>query len=263
MMPFDRMDKFNGSLSVYQSMLKHIAPEDCPCSIFVDYDTGVVEEDTEGVKTKDIVADVCSWPVFHGDIRELKKKGTYRNIVMGCLVEDGSKTRMGRSTEAKNRLLDVDTVIQTVTKRAVSVTNFLLNGLRVRVYTNQDVIVINHIRRLLDLRTLVASIETHGATAISTLKWKSFKDSAVFVENAVLARIGEDELRLQFREFVRRLGKLGSTLNGKENTSIFAMFIDPKLELFRYCSMFEHVFMWKYVLIIPFQGHQGRHLCPG
>jgi hypothetical protein len=246
-MPFDRMDNFNRSLFTYQTMLQQILPLDCPCCIFVDYDTGEIMEDTDDVKTKDMIQEVCSWPVFHRDVGELKVKGSYRNVVMACLVEDGSKTRMGRNIEASNRLLDVDSVIKTVAKRAHSVTKFLLEGLRERVYISKDVVVINHIRRLLDLKTLGASILTHGASSISNLKWRSFRDSAVFVENAVLTRISEDELRLQFREFIRRIEKLGTTLSGKDNTSIFALFIDPKMGLFKYVYNVmvnvEHVFI--------------------
>ena len=45
----------------------------------------------------------------------------------------------------------------------------------------------------------------------------------------MFSRISADELRLQYREFMRRLGQLAPTLNTKENTEIFGMFLDPNL----------------------------------
>ena len=45
----------------------------------------------------------------------------------------------------------------------------------------------------------------------------------------MFSRISADELRLQYREFMRRLCQLAPTLNTKENTEIFGMFLDPNL----------------------------------
>ena len=41
-----------------------------------------------------------------------------------------------------------------------------------------------------------------------------------------------DELRLQYREFMRRLGQLAPTLNDKYNTQIFGLFLDQNLDHF-------------------------------
>ena len=151
LMPFNRMDRFDKSLASYSFMLKHISPEDCPCSMLFDYETFQLQEDW----LEKEITEVCYWKTDHADVREIKKSGTYRNVIIGCLVEDGSRTRVGSVTEAKNRLLDIDSVLTTVSTRALDVTTFLFEGLKSRVYTNNDRILINHIRRLLDIKTLI------------------------------------------------------------------------------------------------------------
>ena len=155
LMPFDRMDRFDKSLALYSLMLKHISPEDCPCPMLFDYGTCELREDWLDKE----ITEVCYWKTYHADVREMKESGTYRNVIIGCLVEDGSRTRAGSVTEGKNRLLDVDTVVTTVSTRALDVTTFLYDGLKSRVYTNDDRILINHIRRLLDMKTLICNVQ--------------------------------------------------------------------------------------------------------
>ena len=229
LMPFDRMDRFDKCLASYSLMLKHIDVEDCPCSMLFDYETFELQEDWSEKEIKE----VCYWKTYHADVREMKKSGTYRNVVIGCLVEDGSRTRVGSVTEARNRLLDINTVVRTVNTRALDVTTFLYDGLKSRVYTDQDRILINHIRRLLDMKTLICNVQTNGAATVSTLKWRSFRESAVFIENSILTRVSEEELRLQYKEFVRRVESLGPDMANRENTEIFGKFLDPKLELYK------------------------------
>ena len=52
----------------------------------------------------------------------------------------------------------------------------------------------------------------------------------------MLTRVGEDELRTQFREFNRRLEELNEkpVARNMENCSILGMFLDPKKDLYRY-----------------------------
>ena len=61
-------------------------------------------------------------------------------------------------------------------------TTFLHSGLKARVYKNEEIIVIENIRKLLDLKTHSINIQLHGATNYSTLRWRSFRDAAYFLE---------------------------------------------------------------------------------
>ena len=156
MMAFDRMDLFFKSLANLKNMAKHIDPLDCPCSMYFDYETLEVHNPWSDIKSEEIIIEVCSWKTFHTDIREMKTTSTYQKVVIGCLAEDGSKTRAGTSVQAKNSLLDFDDVLKTVKKRAEDVVTFLHDGLKANVYSNNDIILTNHIRNLLDMDTLVS-----------------------------------------------------------------------------------------------------------
>ena len=238
---FTRMDNFNKSLVKFQEMLSSVDVADCSCSSYYNYEDSVYKSDKDGEawnetkmkKEMKMKQEICQWETFHGDVRKMKSKSEYRGVVIGCLAEDGSKTRAGASQTMRVRLLDVDKVVETVTERARSVTTFLHTGLSNSVYTGGDVIMINNVRRLLDLKTLIAEINLHGAASTSSVKWRAWSDSAKFIENDLFARISADELRLQFRDFVRRLGDLQKEeVEELDNTGLFGLFLDPQKELY-------------------------------
>ena len=223
LMPFDRKDRFDRQLGKFQDMLKYLDVNVCPCSQYFDYSLGQYRV-IEGENEKKKAVDVCWWKTLHGDLREMKMQSTYRGMVVGCLVEDGSKTRAGRMVGEAAKCLNLDKVVETVFKRACSVTTFLLRGLS-EVYTSTDVTLIENIRRLLDLKSLSRTILLHGAPNVASTKWRGFREATVFIEPDIFARLSADELRLQFRDFVNKLGVLGDM--EEDNTTIFAKFLNP------------------------------------
>ena len=67
----------------------------------------------------------------------------------------------------------------------------------------------------------------------SSVKWRRWSDAAKFFENDLFARVSADELRLQFRDFVRRLGELQKEEVGElDNTALFGLFLNPKRKLY-------------------------------
>ena len=211
---FDRKDIFDRQVKKLEKMMTSVEVAKCPCS-------------------KEKEEEVCLWPVLHRDIKELQEKSMYRGVLIGCLAEEGSKTRVGTEQTKRVALLDLEKVVETVTKRAVSVVSFLCNGLSTNVYSNNDIIYLDNIRRLLDLKLLIAAIEQSSAASVSSNRYRSWLDAAKFVEPDLFARITADELRMQYREFVRRLGQLATTLSTKDNTEIFGLFLDPNLNHFK------------------------------
>ena len=165
------MDFFNRDVKSFSEMLETVEVEDCPCTIYFDYDELVCSEDMEwgSVEDKAMRKEVCLWPILHLDIREMMSKSTYRGVVVGCLAEEGSKTRAGVEQTRGVKVLDLKKVIKIVSKRALDVTTFLQKGLSEKVYSSTDVIFINHVRRLLDLKTLVRSVERYGAVSVSAV----------------------------------------------------------------------------------------------
>ena len=238
-MPFDRKDRYDWKLGEFKEMLNSMEAEDCACSIFFDYSLGKYcdsEEEYVQLMTKEedikkMAEEVCCWKTLHGDLRELKAHSTYRGVVIGCLVEDGSKTRAGRRVDKASKLLDLNKVVTVVFKRASSVTTFLLRGLS-EVYTSTEVTLIENIRRLLDLKSLSRTIQLHGAPNVASTKWRNFKEALLVMEPDLFTRISADELRLQYRDFVGKLCDLGRL--EEENTKIFARFLDPSTGLYRW-----------------------------
>ena len=97
--------------------------------------------------------------------------------------------------------------------------------------------MINNVRRLLDLKTLIGEIDKHGAASTSSVRWRTWSDTAKFIENDLFARVSADELRLQFRDFVRRLGELQKKeVEELDNTGLFGLFLDPKRKLYISCT---------------------------
>ena len=81
-----------------------------------------------------------------------------------------------------------------------------------------------------DLEELeVKTIEQSSAASVTTNRYRSCLDAAKFIKPDLFSRISADKLRLQFREFMLRLGQLAPTLNTKENTEILGMILDPNL----------------------------------
>ena len=64
------------------------------------------KEETNG-ESKGIVKELCKWPTYHNDVREVLAKGTYFDVPMGMTETEGSKTRAGRRWT--NLWLNVDT----------------------------------------------------------------------------------------------------------------------------------------------------------
>jgi hypothetical protein len=233
MLPFERMQKFQQLIKKLQEMVESIRLDDCPCSMFATK-TGEVDK-SFGVSGKvevsqGILEEVCLWPAFHKDAREVLGKGQYQGVVLGQLRQDVTRTRAGNQ-EAREWLgEDRESVVERVCRRLEPLANFIQQGLDKKVYSSHDLTVIKHIQRLLDLKTIVSKIKNSGPAYVSNLSWRGFKESAIFLEDSVLDRVPEEELRTQFREIYQRLALLAEEKNSTQltNLKILDGFLDPK-----------------------------------
>ena len=160
-------------------------------------------------------------------------KGSYRGVVLGQLTGDSSRTRAGTQVTSEGLKENRESVIKRIYKRAEGVLTFLIDGLVEKVYSEDDIIMLNHSRKLLDLQSILVKFHTNGAVRVSDQGWRGFKAAATYFEPEILKRIPEAELRLQYREFNRRLEEL-SKMKGSKNLSslqILGKFLDPKENL--------------------------------
>ena len=104
-----------------------------------------------------------------------------------------------------------------------------------KVFDRDTIDMINHSRKLLNLESEMIKIKTNGAANVCSLGWRGFRSAATYFEPAVFSRVPEAEMRLQYREFIRRLGEVGKEKGSAELTSIqiIAKFLDPKEDLYK------------------------------
>ena len=62
--------------------------------------------------------------------------------------------------------------------------------------------------------------KARGAATISNLTWGKFLTSSVEVDSTLLQQISEEELKVQYREYVRRLERVGQDLANKDLSDI-------------------------------------------
>lgn len=242
-LPHVRLDMFNKQIMKMKYMEISVRLEDCPCMMFAGED-GLVEDVMENSLASDkektevvrgILAEVCYWPALHSDIRQMMHMGLYRGQPLGQLTTDSSRTRVG-SQVAKDWLKeDRKSTAEKVYKRGSDVVSFLAEGLEEKVFDRDTIDMINHSRKLLNLESEMIKIKTNGAANVCSLGWRGFRSAATYFEPAVFSRVPEAEMRLQYREFIRRLGEVGKEKGSAELTSIqiIAKFLDPKEDLYK------------------------------
>ena len=64
------------------------------------------------------------------------------------------------------------------------------------MYSEDDIVMLNYSRKLLNLQSILVKVSTNGAVRVSDQGWRGFKADAKYFEPEVLKRIPEAELRL-------------------------------------------------------------------
>ena len=159
-------------------------------------------------------------------------KGEYRGVPVGCMAPEGSKTRQGSQQTRAALEMTLKQVLVVVTKRAVDTVNYLGQGLS-NVYSNEEVIFLKHVRKLLDLKELVKLVQSYGAASVAATQYRSWLDACKFLNQDLHAKVPQDELRQQYRDFVIKVGELAPGLGNLSNTEIFGRFLDPALGHYR------------------------------
>ena len=263
-LPFTKLDKFREILDLYQEMSETVNIEDCPCSIFrpdmKDGDYNVKEEEW-GEDWKGVAKQVCCWPIYHHDIGTLKTERRYKTIQMGQLVPDASisRTRAGIQQHQNNLLLNLEDIVKTVEKRALDVVEYLKTGLKERVFKAEDIKIIENIRVLVDLENLQEKVSNSGAVHTSVINFNKFFDAAKKLNPTLEEECDEQEIKLQYREFLRRLEEFAREQDirrkevsldvennkrkivkeqpifdqGNKSLEILDKFLDPRNELFK------------------------------
>ena len=228
MLVFERLDIFDSNVEKLQELAKTVSVDMCSCSDYFDYtDPSYRAPGMEGKNLEALINERCCWPVLHGDIREMVQSATYRRVMVGNMEEEPTQTRAGRRMAERVEKLNVKAVMDVVKTRATNVVTFLHSGLS-EVYSGTDRAQIESIRVLLNLKFFVRAVERSGSANIAAIHFKKWLDSAKLLQTDLIIRIPMEEVRMQFRCFLRKLEELAPTLNNLENKEIFSLLLHPR-----------------------------------
>ena len=228
-LPHTRYDQFMDVLADYKEMIMHVNIKSCPCSQFRDISAGSYSISPENMKE---AKEIFSWPTFHEDISTLKETGKIVHVIQGQLVNDPIKdTRIGRKSKDTSKLLNEDDIIKAVEERGKSLVTHMSSRLEEKVYRKEDVKVIKNSRVILGARNLFLSVQSRGSITVSNLTCKKFMKSAVEVDSSLYTRISEEQFKTEYREYTRRLERLGNTVKGVSKLSdieLLELFLKPE-----------------------------------
>jgi hypothetical protein len=225
-LPHTRYDQFKELVDDYKEMLEHVDIMTCPWSTYRDIEA-VIYSIPE--KFQDEAALVCSWPTFHSNIATLQDTGKIIHVIQGQLVADPLRdTRVGRRQKEAIRLLNKETIIRAVQQRATDVVTHLSSRLEDKVYRKEDIQVIKNTRVVLGSRSLMLSVVARGSSTVSSLTWGKFLSSSLEVDPMLLERVTEEEFRLQYREFLRRLESIAMEVDKEfSDMELLELFLKP------------------------------------
>ena len=112
--------------------------------------------------------------------------------------------------------------------RADDTITYMHSGL-MEVYTGEEVIFIKHVSQLLDLKSIVKLVVRYGTSNVATTHYRRWLDSSKFLNQDLFAHISAEELRAQFRLFMKKMEELAPSLGDLENTDIFGLLLHPSL----------------------------------
>ena len=175
----------------------------------------------------------CLWPRFHQDAMKACQAGTYQGLNMGMVRAEDYRTRAGSKVNSDWLQVNVEGVLEKVEQRGRELISFLVKGLREKVYTNTDVILVENCRKILDVRGQALKVREHGPVRISSLHFKNFRDTALFFEPQLTTRLDLADLRLQWSQYNKVLEKLYSKQADMSSLKLIKLLIDPSEQYFR------------------------------
>ena len=214
MLPHIKFDKFVDIVSGLTTMATTADPQDCICH-------------------QQAKSDKCLWPILHKDMQEVESKSTYRGVTIGNLVANELSTRAGDRRAQENLLLNQKGVSDKCVEQLKKYSESLGSSLLAKVYDAEDKKLINSIRAVLDLETLALKLKLSGSAHVAALQCKAFIEKSRDISPQV-SDISDQELRLQFMDFLRKLEALVDDVDEDDLNSmeIFRAFLSTEHKLY-------------------------------
>ena len=88
------------------------------------------------------------------------------------------------------------------------------------MYTNDAKILIENVQVIGDLKNTIKKVSNFGAPQTASLQWMGYINASRFIEHDLVCRIMVDKIRIQFREFYRKLQELSREKGSRELSSL-------------------------------------------
>ena len=124
-------------------------------------------------------------------------------------------------------------MVRKVEQRGQELVAFIETGLREKVYTDVDVISVENCRKLLDVRNQALRLKEHGSVKISSLHYKTFRDTSLFFEPELDKRLDPDDMRLQWKLFNEVLEEVITIHINLSSLDILKLLLNPKKGKFK------------------------------
>jgi hypothetical protein len=134
-------------------------------------------------------------------------------------------------------------VVATATTRIKKLAERLSEELSVSVFDDQATSLVEQLRPLLDLRRLANKVKLRGSTMIGSLEARTFVKNGKKIASNII-QIPDVELAAQYKEFLRRLEKVTSRIQEKDqpdSMGVLKMFLDSARGLYLGIEMVMHV----------------------
>ena len=220
LLPHERYDKFMAEVEILHDM------EACI------YDH---EKCTRDVDRK------CLFPLLHNDRKSLKDMGKIQGVV---IVNQAPVAAAGLERSTRNMVKEANTLQNDPTEKHVEdklkvLLTTLYAGLKNEVFDDDAKNAISYTKTALDLPALAIKMKSDdgGYVKVSLTEFPAFIRAVRCLPIRSLDNIGDDDLKVQFREFVKRLEKVTkqfsvSDLRNADPKKIIKVFFDPTEKLF-------------------------------
>lgn len=234
-LPHERYSSFITKVNYLKCMSTSTYKENCPCTKIDTSDDDETEDEFKKV--------VCYWPTYHADSKSLETVGIYQDVPL--FLAEPEEVNVTRSQAKKikidstsNKLLD------DVSSELHDLTSYIAQELTSNVYTEDDLILLNDIQVLTDLKLLATKIKLKGIpfTAASvTDKFVISAQKLVFE----LQDVSPTELKFQYRRFLEKIDELikfmpSKDFKGLKSSCIIKKFLSSKAAFFRDIEIILH-----------------------
>ena len=212
-LPYERYDKANAVLDKFARMLKTLEHEEC-----------LTATDVEDDEKK------CLWKRYHKDKKSIEKDENYVGVKIDNIHMSTCRQTRLRSSSDQLQIADGTSLIK---ERLKTLVWRLHHDLRNEVFEKDTVTMIENIRTICDLKTMLVNIQKKGVVFYGLENSKLFV-TAVRSVTETIDHIDDEELMKSYRIFVKKLDNHFSKtpIKNIDSKDMIKAFLKKELKLY-------------------------------